>query len=184
MIGFFILIVLLIAFYSGGRRGAPLQLVYTIGYVLSFLFALANYQTLADKIELYVPYMSVTEESTLLFYDQNTALDLDKVYYAAVAFLILLFIGWLLVKVCGIFLSDLRFRRFRFLKGYDWLVAGGLNVIIVYLSVFYFLTILSMIPLATVQNIFEKSFTARIIVENSPILTNFFHKVWFTSIIG
>lgn len=53
------------------------------------------YQGLAKKLELYIPYMSVTEDSKLAFYSQSAALDLDKAYYAAVSFFIILFIGWL-----------------------------------------------------------------------------------------
>ena len=90
MIGFLVLVLLLAAFYGGARRGTSLQLVSVLGYLFSFLVAVANYQALAKKIELYVPYMSVTADSKLVFYNLDLALDLDKAYYAAVAFIMIL----------------------------------------------------------------------------------------------
>lgn len=183
MIGFIILLILLIAFYSGARRGTPLQLIYTIGCVIAYFVAAANYQGFAKKIDLYVPYMSVTEDSKLVFYDEVLALDLDKAYYAAIAFLLIAFMVWLVTKLFGIFASSLRFQRFRFLKGYDWLLSGILNVLTVYTIIFMLLMVLSMIPLATVQNIFEKSHFARFIVEKSPILSEHFTKLWITEVI-
>ena len=184
MIGFLVLVLLLAAFYGGARRGTSLQLVSVLGYLFSFLVAVANYQALAKKIELYVPYMSVTADSKLVFYNLDLALDLDKAYYAAVAFIMILFAGWLVTKLICIFANGLRFKRLRFLKGYDWVVAGILNTILVYLNIYFFFMILSMIPLATIQNLFDKSSTAHFIVESSPIISDYFYRLWITNVIG
>lgn len=50
MIGLFVLVLLLAAFYGGARRGTSLQLVSVLGYLLSFFFAVANYQEIAKKL--------------------------------------------------------------------------------------------------------------------------------------
>ncbi|EAG2961893.1 CvpA family protein, partial [Listeria monocytogenes] len=47
MIGLFVLVLLLAAFYGGARRGTSLQLVSVLGYLISFFFAVANYQEIA-----------------------------------------------------------------------------------------------------------------------------------------
>jgi len=117
MIGLFVLVLLLAAFYGGARRGTSLQLVSVLGYLISFFFAVANYQEIAKKIELYVPYMSVTADSKLKYYDMELALDLDKAYYAAIAFVMVLFAGWLITKLVVIFADSLRYKRLRFLGG-------------------------------------------------------------------
>lgn len=38
MVGLLIILILVIAFYIGGRRGTPLQLVYTLGYFYLLLW--------------------------------------------------------------------------------------------------------------------------------------------------
>ena len=184
MIGLFVLVLLLAAFYGGARRGTSLQLVSVLGYLISFFFAVANYQEIAKKIELYVPYISVTADSKLKYYDMELALDLDKAYYAAIAFVMVLFAGWLITKLLVIFADSLRYKRLRFLGGYDWAVAGVLNVILMYINLYMFFMILSMIPFATIQNLFETSGTANFIVDRSPILSDYFYRLWITDVIG
>ena len=71
MIGLIILILLVVAFYVGGRRGAPLQISYSVGYLIAFIVACSKYQGLAKKLELYIPYLSVTQDSKLVFYTMN-----------------------------------------------------------------------------------------------------------------
>ncbi|EOT44048.1 MULTISPECIES: CvpA family protein [Enterococcus] len=182
MIGLLIILILVIAFYIGGRRGAPLQLAYTLGYFLSFAVACFSYQSLAKKLELFVPYPSVTPDAKMVFYSQNQSLDLDKAYYAAVAFLLVMFIGWLITSLIVVFLNNLRFKRL--LENYDWVLGGLFNVLTAYVVIFFVLFVLAMIPLATVQNIFRDHFSARMIVEHSFILSWLFKNLWVTSILG
>ena len=180
MIGFMILLLLVIAFYVGGRRGGPLQVAYSIGYLISFLVAASQYQDLAKKIELFVPYLSVTPDSKMVFYTLAESLDLDKSYYAAVAFIFIFFIGWLVTRFIGIFLYNLRFKRMT--KNFDWLISGVLNALTVYLVIFLVMSVLSMLPLATIQNVFRNSFAARTVVEHTPFFSWFFEGLWFTNL--
>nr|WP_216691331.1 CvpA family protein [Enterococcus innesii] len=183
MIGLFVLVLLLAAFYGGARRGTSLQLVSVLGYLIFFLCS-CELPRNCEKIELYVPYMSVTADSKLKYYDMELALDLDKAYYAAIAFVMVLFAGWLITKLLVIFADSLRYKRLRFLGGYDWAVAGVLNVILMYINLYMFFMILSMIPFATIQNLFETSGTANFIVDRSPILSDYFYRLWITDVIG
>lgn len=182
MIGLLIILILVIAFYIGGRRGAPLQLAHTLGYALSFAIACFSYQSLAKKLELFVPYPSVTPDAKMAFYSQTESLDLDKAYYAAIAFLLVMFIGWLITSLVAVFLNNLRFKRL--LENYDWVLGGLLNALTAYIVIFFVLFVLAMIPLATVQNIFFNHFSARMIVEHSFILSWLFKNLWVTSILG
>lgn len=176
MLNIFFFFLLIFSFYSGGRRGFAYQLVYSAGFILSFMIASSMYQGLAKKLELYIPYMSVTVDSRLAFYSQEAALDLDKAYYAAVSFFIILFMGWLLTKFIGIFFVQLRFVRL--LNDLDWLPAGILNLGVSYTFICLFFYILSMIPLATIQNLFFKPDFASFVVKHSPILSNMFEQMF------
>lgn len=181
MIGFLLFLILLFAFYEGARRRTTLQLVYFGGFVLSYWVAKHFYQPLGEKLELYVPYLSVSPDTKMVFYSQELSFDLDQAYYAGVAFITLMVLGWLVTKLIGVILRDLRFRNSLF--EYDWVVAGVLNVIIVYTFIFLVLFLLTTIPFDAIQQLFEKSGSMRFIIEKSPFLSKPFYQLWITDII-
>lgn len=177
-----ILCLLGIAFYSGARRGLAMQLVYSGGYLISYFVAQSNYQKLAPKLELLVPYPSITENSEMIFYKQDIALELDKAFYAVVAFLIILFAGWIVTRFIAIFLRRLTFVPL--LKQMDWLAGGVLCLIVVYVAIFLLLTVASYVPLDVIQNQFAASDLAQGIVADTPILTKQIESLWINNIIG
>ena len=59
MLTFIIVLTLLWGIYTGVRRGLILQIVYTVGYFISFLVAREYYTVIAAKIDLLVPYPSI-----------------------------------------------------------------------------------------------------------------------------
>ncbi len=67
MLSLLILFLLLIAFFLERRRGFALQIIFAIGYVLSFIAAQHFYKPLASHLELYIPYPAVTPTSKLAF---------------------------------------------------------------------------------------------------------------------
>lgn len=181
MIGTVFLLTLLGTFYSGSRRGIPLQLVYSAGFFLSFLFAQKMYVSWGRKIELIVPYLSVSPETKMVFFSQKEAFDLDKPYYAAVAFLFFLLVGLLLTKLVGLLASPLRFVSI--IPQFDWIVAGFLNVLIVYIWFFLCLKLLTLIPIDFIQDLFVIHQWLRNIVEKTPFFSNYIQQLWITNII-
>ncbi|MHC5374926.1 CvpA family protein [Enterococcus sp. LJL120] len=177
-----ILLLLGIAFYSGARRGLAMQLVYTVGYFATFIIARTYYQDLAPSLELLIPYPAVTENATMVFFDQQISLNLDQAFYAATAFLIITFIGWLATRFIAIFFKKLTYIPI--LKQFDWVAGGILSFIVVYVGIFLILTIASYVPMEAVQNQFERSEVARSIVTNTPILSSMMENLWVTQIIG
>lgn len=119
MLSLLILFLLLIAFFSGARRGFALQIIFAIGYVLSFIAAQHFYKPLASHLELYIPYPAVTPTSKLAFFDQVFAFHLDEAFYAGTAFLIILLIGWLLTRFVGVFVHGLTYVPI--LRQVDWI---------------------------------------------------------------
>lgn len=98
MLTILILLLLAFGFYTGAKRGLILQVLYSVGYLISYFVARTYYKEVASHLELYIPYPSVTPTSKLVFFNQEISLDLDKAFYSAVAFLLLLFAGWLVVR--------------------------------------------------------------------------------------
>lgn len=181
MIGLVVLLILLAAFYGGSRRGAALQLVYSGGFFLSFLVAQKLFLPWGERISLLLPYLSVSPDTKMALFTQEQSFDLDKAYYAAVAFIGFLFIGHLLTKFLGIFASGLRYTRF--IPQVDGLIAGFLNVIIAYIWIFLIFKLLTLIPLDAIQGLFKAGSVPRWIVEKSPLLANYFNQMWIIDLI-
>ncbi|MGK0551422.1 CvpA family protein [Enterococcus faecalis] len=182
MLTIIILFILAYGFYTGAKRGFVLQILYSVGYFISYLVARMYYKDLASHLELYVPYPSVTPNSKLVFFNQELSLNLDQAFYAAIAFLILLFAGWLVVRFLAIFLRGISFIPI--FKQVNWLLGGLLSVVILYVGIFLVLTTFSMVPIDSIQNQFRSSGLARIIVEHTPILSKQIFQLWVQQIIG
>lgn len=166
MLTILILLLLAFGFYTGAKRGLILQVLYSVGYLISYFVARTYYKEVASHLELYIPYPSVTPTSKLVFFNQEISLDLDKAFYSAVVFLLLLFAGWLVVRFLAIFLHGLTFIPV--LKQVNGLLGGVLSVLVLYVGLFLVLATASMIPSDIVQNQFRIKWLARGIVKNTP----------------
>ncbi|MGM0166203.1 hypothetical protein IGI39_001161 [Enterococcus sp. AZ135] len=182
MLTLVILFALLLSFYVGYRRGAAYQIVFSIGYLLSFIVAQMFYQQLGSHLDLFVPYPSVTSNSKMVYYSVEQAFNLDKAFYAGVAFVMILIVGWLLTHLIAIFFKDLLFKVI--IPQYDGIVAGVLQLFVCYVFIFLILKLVSFVPMALIQNQLEGSWYARFMIEHSLFLSSQFENLWITKIIG
>lgn len=181
MLTLILVVILALAFYTGARRGLVLQIIYTAGYFISFMAAKHYYKTLAPKLELYIPYPSATLDSKLVFFDHQISLDLDHAFYAAIAFCLILLIGWGITRFIGIFFNSLTYVPF--INEINWLGGGIMSFLVSYVALFLILQVLALIPLDLIQNQFAKSGLARFMVEQTPILSKEIYNLWITQII-
>ncbi|MEI5995548.1 CvpA family protein [Candidatus Enterococcus mansonii] len=181
MLTLLILLLLAIGFYTGARRGLILQALYTFGYLCSYLVAKNYYKSLASHLELYIPYPSPTAETKLVFFKQELTLDLDQAFYGAVAFLLILIAGWLIVRLLAIFAHGLVFVPV--LKQANWLAGGFISFLVIYIGIFLVLSTLSMLPVDAIQNQFKNSGFARFIVQDTPIFSKQIYHLWIEQMI-
>ena len=181
MLNLLILFILLIAFFSGARRGFTMQIFYTIGYILSFFSAQYFYKSLASHLELYIPYPAVTSNTQMAFFEQAFSFRLDEAFYAGVAFLLILFAGGLITRFIGIFVHSLTYIPI--LRQVDWIAGGLLSVVLAYITIFLLLSLLSFVPVTAIQNQFSGHSLARFIVEKTPFLTEQIQNLWITNVI-
>lgn len=181
MVTLLIIIFLAIGFYSGYRRGFTLQIVYTAGYGLAFWAAEKYYKMLAPKLELLIPYPSATADTKLVFFDSQLILDLDQAFYAACAFMLILFAGWLVTRFIAIFAHKLMFLPL--LKQANSLAGGILSFVVVYVGIFLILSVISMVPIAAIQDMLGSSSLVKFIIEQTPILSNEIYNLWVESVI-
>ncbi len=182
MLTLFILIVFILSFYTGYRRGTAYQLFFTVGYVISFIAALVFYKGLGEKLELFVPYPSVTSDSNMVYYSIEQGFNLDQAFYAGFAFVMILFIGWLITHFLAIFCRNLLYQVL--MPQYDGIVAGVVSLLLAYVATFILLKLASFVPMALVQNAISGSFLARFIIDYSLFLSGAFDNLWVTRIIG
>lgn len=173
-----ILVLLLLSLYSGFKRGLILQLVLTIGYAISFYFALEYYQQISDLVEMMVPYPSPgsSEASPFVLYGQEFIFNLDQGFYNGVAFIGILFIGWIITRFVGGLLNFL--TEIPVLKQVNAIGGAIVGFIVEYVGVFLILFLLSTIPIQMIQNQFESSVLARTIVSETPELSTDLYNWW------
>ena len=56
MLDLALIVLLLLGFFIGVKRGFILQLIHMIGFVVSFVVAYVYYDTVAPKLRLWIPF--------------------------------------------------------------------------------------------------------------------------------
>ncbi|MDN5983800.1 MAG: CvpA family protein, partial [Lactococcus sp.] len=175
-----ILALLVWAYFVGQSRGLALQLFYTFGSLIAIFIALANYKTLAEKITLWVPFASATVDSKLSFYPAKLLFEIDHVFYALVAFLIIYAVVYAGLRLIGIFLGAL--ESMIIFGAIGNVIAGILSVCAVFFGLSLALMVLSTVPLALVQNQLYASGIARFMLEQTPIFSSWLQHTFITDI--
>lgn len=179
-----IILLLLLSIYSGARRGLILQLVLTIGYAVSFWLALNYYQMLSEYVEMFIPYPtpSSATENPFVLYGMDFLFELDSPFYNGLSFLALLFAGWLLTRIIGGLFQAL--ADLPVLRTVNAIGGAVLSFVVHYIGIFLILFVLSMIPMAMIQDQFESSTLAREIVTDTPELSQQVYDWWIDQEIG
>lgn len=174
MISILILLVLVWAFYIGYSRGLVLQGFYTVGAMIALVLAATRFHSLVTLLSLWVPYASPGQGASNQFYPANQIFDLDKIFYAGLAFLLVFTVAYGVVRLLGIFAHLLP----SFLEDNFWanLISGVLSVLITALVVQMLLIILSTVSLPLVQNQLNGGL-ARLFIQ-APITADYFKNLW------
>lgn len=172
MITLFILLILFIGAYSGYKNGVILQLLKTIGYVVVLIFSYDYYRPLSEYLYLMIPYPTpfLPESNPYYFYDERFILTLSMSYYYLISFLLIFFIGWLIVRFLTKLLSY-TIEQFKAPEPLSGISGAVLGFIVNYVGIFYLLLLFSLIPYDFVQGRLTDSFTAKTILTSTPKLT-------------
>ena len=168
MVTLIILFYLLVGVYTGMRRGLTLELVYIAGYFITFLVAMLTYKGLAKFLSVYIPYPSYIPGNHLAIFTEAQAMSLDQSFYNLVAFLVVMIIGWLVVRFLGYVASELTFLPL--LKQFNTIGGAALGFFMNYLFIYFVLYAVAMIPMAPAQKIVEGGLP-NFIITKTPIVT-------------
>jgi len=174
MIDLALLFILLTGFMIGLKRGFILQFIHMTGFIIAFIVAYMNYENLAPKLRLWVPYPSFGDEETMKMIFE--AANLDEAYYRAVAFALLFFATKIIMQIIGSMLDFV--AQLPLLRNMNRWAGGALGFVEVYLIVFILLYIGALIPIESLQMRLQDSFMATVIVKHTPFLSEMLESMW------
>lgn len=174
-----ILLVLLWTFYTGWRRGVIGQIIYFAGYSITFFVATQYYETLGQQLQLWIPYPEVALNQTMTFYQSSMLMQLNHSFYAAMGFMAIMFVGWLLTHFIGFLF---RSRRHSLLGHINRLCGGIMNMIFGYIGIFLILYVLTLIPINSVQLQLAQSPLAQWMIRNTPMLSEWIYNWWIVNV--
>ena len=175
MLDLALFIILILGFFIGLKRGFILQLIHLIGFIVAFIIAYLNYEKLAPKLTLWVPYPSFGSGTTIQMLFDNA--NLEDAYYRAIAFVVIFFAVKIVLQIIGSMLDFV--ANLPILKQLNIWAGGILGFIEIYLIIFILLYIAALVPIDSLQSLMNDSFMAKGIINNTPILSEKIKEMWF-----
>lgn len=169
MVNIVIIFVLFIGMYVGAKRGLILQLVHTAGYILSWIVANMFHQRLAESFESIIPYPSDTIAGDLSLYNLMTSVQFDKFFYRVLAYVSIIWIGWLVTRLVAMTLTNI--SKLPVLNQLNGIGGAVLGFACNWIGLYFILMVLSLVPVSFVQDIFSSGSLATIIVKETPIVS-------------
>ncbi len=178
MLSLLLFILLITSFFIGFRRGFVLQLIHLTGFIIAFIVAYLYYGDLANRIRLWIPYPQLPEDNPAIMLIE--AFNFEHVYYSGIAFAILFFATKIAMQIIGSMFDFLaRLPILNFFNG--WL--GG---ILCFLETLFILVvilhIIALLPLEVVQTMLKDSTLAKLILDYTPILSNYLKELWIDKV--
>ena len=180
MFSFFILLIYIYCLYVGYRRGLVYEGVSALGYFISFVLAIFLYKPFSSFLTLWIPYPSANDRSKFAFFDQTTGLTLDKSFYAAIAFVIILLFFYCIWRIIMHGFTQLKYVEIN--KEINIWGIILIALIVTQIGLYLFLFILATIASPGLQSALGKSILANSILRYTPILSNFFINLFINAV--
>ncbi|AIM15836.1 MULTISPECIES: CvpA family protein [Neobacillus] len=177
MLDIAILILLIIGFFVGLKRGFILQAFHLTGFIIAYITAYLYYDDLAPKLTLWIPYPNFGGEGILTIFTNSGSLE--TAFYRAIAFVIIFFAVKILMQIIGSMLDFI--AHLPVLKQLNVWAGGLLGFLEVYLIIFIVIYIAALIPIDVLQNALEESFMAEAVVNYTPILSEQIKSWWINN---
>lgn len=176
MLTIIILLALGWSFYRGYRQGMATQSIQLVRSLVSFIVAFMLTNPLADFLEFYVPFPSVTQTSQLAIYDEATSFLLDQAFYRVLSFILVSLFVWLVTRFIVTFAN--RFKQNRLGRQADKITGGIISLLLTYIVLFVVLFTLSLLPIEWIQQQFVNNRIAYWMVTQSLGLTQIADHLW------
>ncbi|SDI59490.1 CvpA family protein [Natribacillus halophilus] len=173
MLSLFILLIFFAKFFIGLRRGLVRQFFHLVSFFGSLIVAFLFFSPLADYLRLWLPYPQFLDGNDGMLI---SAFSFESVYYNGIAFAILFFATRILLRVIASMLDFVSYVPF--IRSVNRLLGGVLGFIEAYLVVFVLLIVAALIPVEAVQDTIAHSMIARLMIENTPFLSQWLPELW------
>jgi uncharacterized membrane protein required for colicin V production len=174
MLDLALILLLIIGFFIGLKRGFILQLVHLTGFIIAYIVANLYYTELASKLILWVPYPNLDPASPLKLLTENS--NMEAAFYRGISFVIIFFAVKILIQIIGSMIDFI--AHLPILKHLNVWAGGILGFLEIYLIIFILLYIAALIPMEVLQGPLEDSVLANLIVNHTPIFSQQIKSMW------
>ncbi len=176
MLSIILIILLIIGFFVGLRRGLILQLVHLAGFILAYAAAYFYYDKLAPKLKLWIPYPSGLDHNQFL--GMMTKGGLEAAYYNAIAFIIIFIAVKIVVQIIGSMLDFI--ANLPILGSINRFLGAIFGFIEMYLVLFLLLYVGSLTPMIGIKHAIDHSLLAQGMIQHTPVFSEKIKELWTT----
>lgn len=175
MLNLILLLLLLVGFAVGARRGLILQLVHLSGFVAAYIIAYKYSGKLAPQLQFWIPYSKNSAVSS--FFSTIKGLNLETTFYQAVSFVII----FIAVKVCWQILGSMLdfLADLPILRSVNRLLGALFGFAEIYLVLFVLLYIGALTPYMHIDQYVNHSSVAHYMIQNTPGFSQKIQHLWF-----
>ncbi|TFB24978.1 CvpA family protein [Filobacillus milosensis] len=178
MVSLILLILLILGFLIGLKRGFILQFLHLTGFITAFIIALLYFKELASRLELWIPYPDMTD---VYFWGAVFNSDaLEGAFYHGIAFFAIFFVVKIIMQIIANLLDFV--AHLPILHSVNNLLGAIFGVVEMYVILFVLLFFASLIPVDIVQESLNQSVLASFIIEKTPIFSEQLKEKWFTNL--
>ncbi|PKR79235.1 hypothetical protein CEY16_05715 [Halalkalibacillus sediminis] len=178
MLNIILLILLILGFLIGLKRGFILQVFHLAGFIVAFLVALLYYRDLGDQLELWIPFPAPSDGHFWSSFFQSDVIE--GAFYYGISFFAIFFTVKILMQIIANLLDFV--AHFPVLHSVNNLLGAIVGFIEMYLIIFVVLFVLSLVPSGFVQDFVSQSSLATFIIEQTPVFSEQLKEKWFTEI--
>lgn len=172
-------LVILIAFVAGlvvgFRRGFILQAVHLIGFLVAYIVAYRYFDKLSPMLKTWLPYPLSEEAGSSLWLQM---IDVEGMYYAAIAFALLFFGTKIALQIIGRLLHVITLLPGLNIANRS--LGGILGFIEVTLIIFVIVHVMLYIPWQTGQLWLSESIIGSWMTEQTPYVSSQLQEIWKT----
>lgn len=182
MISLALFLMLLWQFYLGYSRGIIKQTYRFVAAVASLFLAGLYYQPLSNALTLWVPYTQAVEEVPLTYFAEVNIFEMDTVFYAAIAFVMIFLASFAVLNLFSVFLHLFG------LEGYDDptlnTISGFLAVLVALIVLNLLFTMMATLPVARLQEVLTNNFLIKGVIAYFPVLSQLLKHLWVVVPLG
>ena len=175
MVDFILVILLLFGLLRGLKRGFILQAFHLAGFVIAFIAAAFYYDSLAERLSLWIPYPELSSDSSWAVFLQSQ--PMENAFYNAISFVIIFLAVKIILQIIASMLDFV--AELPILHSINHLLGAVLGFSEIYLLLFVILYVLALTPLDNLQSWLEHSSIAKLMIEHTPVLSNKVNDLWF-----